>query len=71
MVVQQPAHPALTNTCLLLCEPRRDNEPEVRTAATSKLSAFARLVPVSDVTTQVGPCNLGVQVYPASANCWA
>lgn len=38
-------------TCMLpVC---RDNEPEVRTAATSKLSAFARLIPVSDVTSQV------------------
>lgn len=31
----------------------RDNEPEVRTAATSKLSAFAGLIPVGDVTSQV------------------
>lgn len=35
---------------LIVC---RDNEPEVRTAATSKLSAFARLIPVPDVTSQV------------------
>lgn len=35
------------------CDVCRDNEPEVRTAATSKLSSFARLIPVGDVTSQV------------------
>ena len=48
--VSRQRHACSTQAVGALC---RDNEPEVRTAATSKLSAFARLIPVSDVTAQV------------------
>ena len=66
--VRAPCHALYASVCPPAC---RDNEPEVRTAATSKLSAFARLIPVADVTAQVraGTCLCAPPPPPPACQC--